>query len=256
MRWRPAQVRRSQALVCLHPQCAPTLGHGSLRAGNKPTDDAKPADDAAVEEAGSSPETPAAPTQDAAAEPAASPQVDAAASPVTETETVAVEAGAANAADAEALHFEDEAVVHLEGLTKTPIPPVDHINELPIDRAVRHKYGAWGISADDLRAYIETSLDIEDALSQGATPQLAPERYSHYKAIREVVEGGADWSEEETEWVNRNLVKDMLALPWPSIWKRDWLRSMGGQVGRLRKHQQTTYDQVCAPSNLPMDTCH
>ena len=118
-----------------------------------------------------------------------------------------------------------------------------------LTNAVNDQYGEFGITADDLRTYLDVSLDIDDAISVGRKADIHHDRYTVYKRVDKVIKFGPDKSPEELERLDSMAEEEMLSLPWPSTMTRNYLKEKhGAKFKRMKKDQQTQYDQVhCFP---------
>lgn len=116
--------------------------------------------------------------------------------------------------------------------------------DLQVEGAVRDQYAHFGITADDLRQYLDVSLDIEDAISAGRSPSIDPDRYEVYRRVDSLVKYGPEKSPEETARLDMMAEQEMLKMPWPTTMIRAYLKKRGVKLKRLDKKNSTTYDRV------------
>ena len=117
--------------------------------------------------------------------------------------------------------------------------------DLQVEGAIRDQYAQFGITADDLRQYLEVSLDIEDAISAGRKPAIDPERYSTYQRVDELVKYGPKKSAQETARLDQMAEEEMLKMPWPTPMIREYMKKKkGAKLRRMNKHDMTSYDKV------------
>jgi hypothetical protein len=114
-----------------------------------------------------------------------------------------------------------------------------------LEGAVNDQYGEFGITVEDLRTYLDVSLDIEDAISVGRKPDIQQDRYQVYKRVEKLVKFGPDKSPEELQRLDRMAELEMLNHPWPSTMVRNYVKQKHGvKMPRMKKDEQTQYDQV------------
>lgn len=119
--------------------------------------------------------------------------------------------------------------------------------ESELTNAVNDQYGQFGITAEDLRTYLDVSLDIEDAISVGRKADIQQDRYKVYKTVDRLIKFGPDKSPEELDRLNSMAEEEMLTLPWPSTMTRNYLKQKhGAKFKKMIKTDQSRYDQVCS----------
>jgi hypothetical protein len=116
--------------------------------------------------------------------------------------------------------------------------------ETELQSAVREQYGDFGLTVDQLKLYLETAMDIEDAVSQGQIPKLNPERYKAYKKVHELINHGPARTEEQEYRLEVMVRQELLSLPWPSTMVRAYRKACGEKLRRMKKRYQSLYDQV------------
>lgn len=124
--------------------------------------------------------------------------------------------------------------------TDRPVSDLD----LQVEGAVRDQYAAFGITTDDLRLYLEVSLDIEDAISAGRKPAIDADRYQVYRRVDNLVKYGPEKSPEEAERLDTMAEQEMLKMPWPTTMIRAYWKKKGVKLKRMNKDDSTTYDKV------------
>lgn len=116
--------------------------------------------------------------------------------------------------------------------------------DIQVEGAVRDQYAQFGITTDELRQYLEVSLDIEDAISAGRTPAINPDRFEVYRRVDSLVKYGPEKSPEEAARLDTMAEQEMLKMPWPTTMIRAYLKKKGVKLKRMDKNSSTTYDRV------------
>ena len=127
------------------------------------------------------------------------------------------------------------------GVARQQLTPL----ESELTNAVNDQYGEFGITVDDLKTYLDVSLDIDDAISAGRKANIEHDRYTVYKRVEKLIKFGPDKTPEELQRLDRMAEEEMLSLPWPSTMTRQYLKEKHGmKLPRMKKDDQTRYDQV------------
>eukprot|EP00892_Ulva_mutabilis_P012131 jgi/Ulvmu1/9290/UM050_0039.1 len=115
--------------------------------------------------------------------------------------------------------------------------------DFQVEGAVRDQYAQFGITTDDLRLYLQVSLDIEDAISAGRKPAIDPDRYSTYKRVDNLVKYGPEKNPEEAERLDHMAEQEIMKMPWPTPMIREYMKKKGMKMSRMNKQDITTYDK-------------
>lgn len=138
-----------------------------------------------------------------------------------------------------------------------PEPPQLTALESELKNAVNDQYGEFGVTVEDLRTYLDVSLDIEDAITAGRKANIEPDRYTLYERVDQLIKFGPEKSPEEEKRLDDLAEDEMLSYPWPSTMVRQYLKDKHGvKLRRMKKDTQTQYDQVCDSSKVtPLRLC-
>jgi hypothetical protein len=110
--------------------------------------------------------------------------------------------------------------------------------------AEKDQFARLGVTAGDLRTYLEVAVDLEDAAFRPERPRISPERSRVYRRVADVLEKGHPRSEGEQAWLQDLVNEEVVNLPWPTPLVREWLKRRGIKPGPFRKKEATMYDQV------------
>lgn len=127
--------------------------------------------------------------------------------------------------------------------------------DFQIEGAVRDQYAQFGITADDLRLYLQVSLDIEDAISAGRKPAIDPERYTTYQRVDSLVKYGPEKTPEEAARLEDMAEQEIMRMPWPTPMIREYMKQKGAKLKRMNKQDITTYDKVGQCLSSPAASC-
>jgi hypothetical protein len=120
--------------------------------------------------------------------------------------------------------------------------------ESQLDRALaaaeKDQFARLGVSAADLRTYLEVAVDLEDAAYRAERPKISAERSRVYRRVADLLEKGHSRTEKEQAWLQGLVDEEVVNLPWPTPFVRDWLKRRGIKTGRFQKKEATMYDQV------------